>query len=230
MHRDSADVIAAGLALADVQTGAHLDPESLHRAANHHGAADRSQRAVGHRKEPVARRVHLAARKPRQLEPGYGVVRIDQGVPATVTQLCGPTRRVHDVGEQDGGAHPIIGHVSRLLFPTLSAPTATLWTGDPPEIPITERRGAVMPRRRNALAHSRSRTIEDESKRNRDEHARKVETTPTHHLPRNHVPYASPPDGTNPTTATTDHPSYRVAEFDFGRVGGGYPVASPAAL
>ena len=33
------------------------------------------------------------------------------------------------------------------LFPTLCKPTATLWTGDPPDIESTGDRGAMMPRR-----------------------------------------------------------------------------------
>jgi hypothetical protein len=37
-------VVAADLALAGVQPGAHLDAERLHRVANCHGAADRSPR------------------------------------------------------------------------------------------------------------------------------------------------------------------------------------------
>jgi hypothetical protein len=39
-----------------------------------------------------------------------GVVRIQQGMPVTVTHLRGPARGVHDVGEQDRGENPIIGH------------------------------------------------------------------------------------------------------------------------
>ncbi|MBB2993241.1 hypothetical protein FHR72_004749 [Mycolicibacterium iranicum] len=48
---------------------------------------------------------------------------------------------------------------SRLLFPTLCLPTATLWTSDPPTAPTTPQRGAMMPRRRHTRAHNRTRYI-----------------------------------------------------------------------
>ena len=112
--RDPADVIAADLALAGVQPGAHLDAERLHRVADRHRAADRPLRAVEHREEAVARRVHLAAPKASELRPDDGVVRIKQRMPVTVAHLRGPARRVHDVGEQHRGEHPIIGHVGLL--------------------------------------------------------------------------------------------------------------------
>jgi hypothetical protein len=44
------------------------------------------------------------------LRPDDGVVCIEQRVPVTVADLRGPTRRVHDVGEQHRRKHPIIGH------------------------------------------------------------------------------------------------------------------------
>jgi len=57
---DPADVIAADLALAGVQTGAHSDAERLNRVAYRHSAADRTLRAVEHREEAVA---HSEARR-----------------------------------------------------------------------------------------------------------------------------------------------------------------------
>jgi hypothetical protein len=69
-----------------VQSGTHLDAEGLHRVTNCRGGADRSLRAVEHRQEAVARRVHLAAPKPRELRPDDGVVRIKQGMPVAITQ------------------------------------------------------------------------------------------------------------------------------------------------
>ncbi|XTP34446.1 DUF222 domain-containing protein [Mycobacterium sp. TJFP1] len=58
---------------------------------------------------------------------------------------------------------------SRLLFPALCAPTATLWTGEPPQTTLSARRGAMMPKRRNTRAHNRSRYIEAQRRRNRSE-------------------------------------------------------------
>ena len=89
-------------------------PSDLHRVADCHGAADRSLRAVEHRQEAVTRGVDLATAKSSELRSDDGVVRIQQGMPVTVTHLRGPARRVHDVGEQHRGKNPIIGHVSLL--------------------------------------------------------------------------------------------------------------------
>ena len=105
-------VSAADLAFAGVQTGAHLDVERLHCLADRHGAADRSLRAVEHRQEPVTSAVHLATSEAVQLDPHDGVVGIEQGMPVTVTHLCGSARRVHDVGEKHRGQHAIIGDLS----------------------------------------------------------------------------------------------------------------------
>ena len=41
-------------------------------------------------------------------------MRIEQRMPVTVADLRGAARRVHDVGEQHRGEHPIIGHVGLL--------------------------------------------------------------------------------------------------------------------
>jgi hypothetical protein len=81
VHRDAADVIAADLALPGVPPGTHLNPQRVHRVADRHGAADRSLRAVEHRKEAVSRGVHLAAAEANKLRPDDGVVRIKQRMP-----------------------------------------------------------------------------------------------------------------------------------------------------
>ena len=111
VHADPTDVIAADLALAGVQPGAHLDAERLHRVADRHRAADRSLRAVEHREEAVSRCVHLAASKPSELRPHDGVMRIKQGMPVPVADLRHTARRVHDVGEQNRGEHPIVRYL-----------------------------------------------------------------------------------------------------------------------
>ncbi|MFB1295419.1 DUF222 domain-containing protein [Mycobacterium sp. pW049] len=57
---------------------------------------------------------------------------------------------------------------SRLLFPMLCAPTATLWNGDPPQAPPKEKGDAKMPRRRRTRAQSRAAYIAAERRRNRE--------------------------------------------------------------
>ncbi len=60
---------------------------------------------------------------------------------------------------------------SRLLFPMLCLPTATLWTGDPPEVGIREGRDVKMPRRRRTRAEAHAAYIAAERKRNATERA-----------------------------------------------------------
>ena len=86
---------------------------------------------------------------------------------------------------------------SRLLFPTLCRPTATLWTADPPTITANHNRGLAMPRRRHTRAHNRTRAITTERQRNAEQRAHHPNTTTTGQPPRNpipyqHIPYQSP--------------------------------------
>src|SRR3954468_6198585 len=103
MHGDPTDVVATNLALTGMQPRAYLDTQRAHCIPNRHRAADRSLRAVEHRKEAVTRCAHLTAPKPNELRPDNGVVRIEQRMPVTVTHRRGPARRFHDVGKEDGG-------------------------------------------------------------------------------------------------------------------------------
>jgi hypothetical protein len=100
VYAGPADVIAADLAFAGVQPGAHLDAECLQGVSDRHRAADRALRAVEHREKAIARCVHFAAPKPGELGPDDGVVCIQQSVPATVADPRRLARRIHDVGAQ----------------------------------------------------------------------------------------------------------------------------------
>ena len=112
VHGDPADVIARTSHSPACSPARTSMPSACHCVANRHRAADRPLWAVEHREEAVARCVHLTPSKAGELRPDDGVVRIEQRVPVTVSHLCGPPCRVHDVGEQHGGENPIIGHVS----------------------------------------------------------------------------------------------------------------------
>ncbi|WP_349269771.1 HNH endonuclease [Mycolicibacterium parafortuitum] len=57
---------------------------------------------------------------------------------------------------------------SRLLFPALCTPTGTLWTGDPPHVPHSDNRAAMMPRRTRTRAQSRTAYITRERQHNAD--------------------------------------------------------------
>jgi len=80
----------------------------------------------------------------------------------------------HDRQDPDGTitwtsptGHTYITHPgSRLLFPTLCRPTATLWTGDPPRNSTRNNRGSMMPRRTRTRAQNRATYITAERTRN----------------------------------------------------------------
>ena len=55
---------------------------------------------------------------------------------------------------------------SRHLFPTLCAPTATLWTGEPPIVEQIGDRAVMMPRRRHTRARTTAKTIAAERRLN----------------------------------------------------------------
>jgi hypothetical protein len=78
-----------------------------------------------------------------------------------------PIARRHDHLDVTGGAHLPTHPDSKLLFPSLSTPTATLWAGDPPTIDTTnDQRGAMMPRRKRTRAKSRAERIAAERRLN----------------------------------------------------------------
>jgi hypothetical protein len=52
------------------------------------------------------------------------------------------------------------------LFPTLCAPTATLFTGEPPTVEATGDRGVMMPKRRHTRTHSTAKAIAAERRLN----------------------------------------------------------------
>ena len=58
---------------------------------------------------------------------------------------------------------------SRLLFPMLCLPTATLWSGDPPQVPDSAHKNDMMPRRTRPRAQTRAAYIAAQRLRNRTE-------------------------------------------------------------
>ncbi|WP_349269019.1 HNH endonuclease [Mycolicibacterium parafortuitum] len=75
---------------------------------------------------------------------------------------------------------------SRLLFPVLCRPTASLWTGDPPEVPMSANRGAMMPRRTRTRAQSRAAYITAERRRNAEIRAAEAAAENRAAPPRDH--------------------------------------------
>ncbi|MDA2895371.1 HNH endonuclease, partial [Mycolicibacterium sp. BiH015] len=91
---------------------------------------------------------------------------------------------------------------SRLLFPMLCLPTATLWNGDPPQVPPKDIGDVKMPRRRRTRAHNRATYIAAQRLRNRTERLTR------HALENGEVP---PPDynfTTDPRQYGNDPPPF----------------------
>ena len=66
---------------------------------------------------------------------------------------------------------------SKHLFPTLCAPAATLWSGEPPTANQTGDRGEMMPKRRHTRAHNTAKAITAERRLRRRN--RRTKQTPT---------------------------------------------------
>ena len=81
--------------------------------------------------------------------------------------MAGPTTaRRHDHLDQPNG-HTYTTYPGAMhLFPTLCAPTATLWHGEPPTVEPTGDRGVMMPKRRHTRAHYTAKTKAAERKLN----------------------------------------------------------------
>src|SRR5262249_39540859 len=107
VDREPADVIADRLALAGVQAGAQLEPQSLQLVANRERAADRARRTVERREEAVAKRLHRPAAVTHELVATERVVALEQRAPGAVTEPSGGGSRADDVGEEDGRKHAV---------------------------------------------------------------------------------------------------------------------------
>ena len=107
VDRDAADVGVDDLELAGVQAGAHLQAEPSHFGLGRPGAADRTAGSVEGREESVPERLDLLAAMALELAPHHTVMGGHQVSPAAVAQLGGLARGVDDVGEHDGGQHPL---------------------------------------------------------------------------------------------------------------------------
>jgi hypothetical protein len=90
-----------------MKAGPNLDSQRLQSVAQDERAADGSRGAIEARKQTVSGEVRDHTAELNNLSLGYGVVGFEQLTPTLVAELGGAARRVDDVGEQDGGEHPI---------------------------------------------------------------------------------------------------------------------------
>ena len=81
--------------------------ETLHRLGDRHGASDGTGRSIEGRKEPIARRIHLAAPVPSQQSPDPLMVGDQELSPRPIAQLGSPLRRANDICEHHSGEHPV---------------------------------------------------------------------------------------------------------------------------
>src|SRR4029077_9417607 len=107
MHRDSANVAANQLTLAGMQPSANLQAQRLHLFAHRAGATHGARRAVEGGKQTVACGVHLVGAERGQFFPQHRVVVAEHLAPSRVTQFGGTFGGPNNVGEHDGGEHPV---------------------------------------------------------------------------------------------------------------------------
>jgi hypothetical protein len=67
---------------------------------------------------------------------------------------------------------------SQHLFPTLCAPTALPWAGNPPVVETSGDRGAMMPKRRHSRAHATAKAKAAERRLNDDHVAERTKPPP----------------------------------------------------
>jgi hypothetical protein len=107
VHRDPADILATHLDFAGVQAGAQRETDLLRSCAEGERATHRAARSVEGCENAVTCAFHkisavLLDRLFRQT-----IVTIEQFVPALVSDFHRQTRRVDDVGEENGRQDPI---------------------------------------------------------------------------------------------------------------------------
>src|SRR5207342_841837 len=84
---DPPDGVALELDLTCVKPDADVEAEILHRVSDCHGASDGSGWPIEGRKEPIARRIHLAAAVPSQQSPDSLVVGDQELSPRPIAHL-----------------------------------------------------------------------------------------------------------------------------------------------
>ena len=122
MYCEAADVVAAQLALPDVQPSTDLDSELGDAVEDGFSTADSSRRPVEHRQHPIAGRFHPAAAKARHLARTDLVMGVEELSPAPITGLGGKSGGVDDVGEENGREDPVLVDVVTDLEPRAPAP------------------------------------------------------------------------------------------------------------
>jgi hypothetical protein len=101
------DIVTAHFDLAGVNTHPNLDAEHPGCVDKGVGARDRGAGAGEGRDESVTGGVHFEAAEPFEFVTHDGVVVVQQVPPSAVAEHRGALGRADDVGEHDGGEHPL---------------------------------------------------------------------------------------------------------------------------
>ena len=89
MHRHAAQLPAKDLGLPQMQSGAHLDAQLLHRLDDGCGAPDGVARVVEAGEEPIASGVQLASAEPAQFTADQRVVAREEHLPPAIAEFRG---------------------------------------------------------------------------------------------------------------------------------------------
>jgi hypothetical protein len=100
MDRQSADLLAPKLDLAQVESRPAFELKPMHRCVNGGSTMDRCERAIEHGEEGVAGGVDLATIVSGEVGPHRGPIPVEQRTPALISQLDEACRGLDDVGEQ----------------------------------------------------------------------------------------------------------------------------------
>jgi hypothetical protein len=98
-------IVVLELALAGVQSGAHLKTEAVNAIANRTSASNRARRPIEGRQQSVAGGIRLASTKSRQFLAHDPKPLLSQRTPARVADFGNELSRSDDVGEHHGGQY-----------------------------------------------------------------------------------------------------------------------------
>jgi hypothetical protein len=105
--REPGQLVARALALARVDSGAHVEPEIAHAVDDRAGAANRTSRSVEAGEEPGARGVELRPAKALELPADQRVVPVEEIAPHSVSELGCTLGRPDEVGEEERGENAV---------------------------------------------------------------------------------------------------------------------------
>jgi hypothetical protein len=107
VNRDPSDVVSPDLDLTGVESDPNLYTERIENRPQATATADTPARSVKSGEHAITCGLDVSATKSLYLPSQQGVVLVENLTPPAVAQRCCLFCRGDDVGEQDGGEHPI---------------------------------------------------------------------------------------------------------------------------